>query len=256
MGICKRIPGNRHHRGLDGQHSRIDALERVNNRVVPRIVITGINSQGINRQARHDEGFLVGVEIGVQENAISAERREGLEQSFRYGFEVLAAVNGEAQRRMSARIDVENGADFVELVFMLLDVSARTVRELFFARKKYEANGVLGLDSQKLENAGGFEHSGDARAVVVRTLCGIPGIEMGAEEDHFAGIRTWDICDDVAFFAGSGKERNVVADIDRKSTRLNSSHLVISYAVFCLKKKKKKHQDYCEQKKNNNAQKR
>ena len=29
-------------------------------------------------------------------------------------------------------------------------------------------------------------------------------------------------------------------DLDRKSTRLNSSHLVISYAVFCLKKKKKK----------------
>src|SRR5256885_8466342 len=28
-----------------------------------------------------------------------------------------------------------------------------------------------------------------------------------------------------------------VFDIDRKSTRLNSSHLVISYAVFCLKKK-------------------
>src|SRR3989454_8322032 len=34
--------------------------------------------------------------------------------------------------------------------------------------------------------------------------------------------------------------------IDRKSTRLNSSHLVISYAVFCLKKKKtsKKHNHY------------
>src|SRR5947199_2486121 len=29
------------------------------------------------------------------------------------------------------------------------------------------------------------------------------------------------------------------AQIDRKSTRLNSSHLGISYAVFCLKKKKK-----------------
>src|SRR5256885_2965062 len=28
---------------------------------------------------------------------------------------------------------------------------------------------------------------------------------------------------------------------DRKSTRLNSSHLVISYAVFCLKKKNNKH---------------
>src|SRR5260221_7682613 len=29
--------------------------------------------------------------------------------------------------------------------------------------------------------------------------------------------------------------------LDRKSTRLNSSHTVISYAVFCLKKKKKCH---------------
>src|SRR5258708_11110747 len=28
-------------------------------------------------------------------------------------------------------------------------------------------------------------------------------------------------------------------DVDRKSTRLNSSHQIISYAVFCLKKKKK-----------------
>src|SRR2546426_7756770 len=32
---------------------------------------------------------------------------------------------------------------------------------------------------------------------------------------------------------------------DRKSTRLNSSHLVISYAVFCLKKKKIKQQREC-----------
>src|SRR5438034_6396426 len=31
---------------------------------------------------------------------------------------------------------------------------------------------------------------------------------------------------------------------DRKSTRLNSSHTVISYAVFCLKKKKKKNKQH------------
>src|SRR2546426_3391044 len=30
-----------------------------------------------------------------------------------------------------------------------------------------------------------------------------------------------------------------ISGTDRKSTRLNSSHLVISYAVFCLKKKKR-----------------
>src|SRR2546426_3771662 len=39
---------------------------------------------------------------------------------------------------------------------------------------------------------------------------------------------------------------------DRKSTRLNSSHLVISYAVFCLKKKKRKHMITTEQ--NNRVQ--
>src|SRR5437870_6959517 len=32
----------------------------------------------------------------------------------------------------------------------------------------------------------------------------------------------------------------IVAERDRKSTRLNSSHVAISYAVFCLKKKKQK----------------
>src|SRR2546430_11011339 len=32
---------------------------------------------------------------------------------------------------------------------------------------------------------------------------------------------------------------------DRKSTRLNSSHSQISYAVFCLKKKKNKYSDTC-----------
>src|SRR5256885_8622400 len=37
----------------------------------------------------------------------------------------------------------------------------------------------------------------------------------------------------------SDRDRWTHFDEDRKSTRLNSSHLVISYAVFCLKKKKK-----------------
>src|SRR2546426_7260903 len=35
-----------------------------------------------------------------------------------------------------------------------------------------------------------------------------------------------------------GKISHALLQTDRKSTRLNSSHLVISYAVFCLKKKK------------------
>src|SRR5262245_63401722 len=35
------------------------------------------------------------------------------------------------------------------------------------------------------------------------------------------------------------KKKSARVSLDRKSTRLNSSHLGISYAVFCLKKKKK-----------------
>src|SRR5690606_41900172 len=37
---------------------------------------------------------------------------------------------------------------------------------------------------------------------------------------------------------GGERQRVARADIDRKSTRLNSSHVKISYAVFCLKKKR------------------
>src|SRR2546426_7938321 len=53
---------------------------------------------------------------------------------------------------------------------------------------------------------------------------------------------------DRAFFdsrgPGSMSEFTHFNESDRKSTRLNSSHLVISYAVFCLKKKKKKQYKY------------
>src|SRR5690349_23188071 len=44
------------------------------------------------------------------------------------------------------------------------------------------------------------------------------------------------------FLGGAGRDRVrcYVSKVDRKSTRLNSSHVEISYAVFCLKKKKKK----------------
>src|SRR5260221_10354044 len=46
---------------------------------------------------------------------------------------------------------------------------------------------------------------------------------------------------DVDLMVGGVHTRGIVDEvrIDRKSTRLNSSHTVISYAVFCLKKKNK-----------------
>src|SRR5437899_8072642 len=44
--------------------------------------------------------------------------------------------------------------------------------------------------------------------------------------------------DDVAFAAVQMSGKRHIIERDRKSTHLNSSHLGISYAVFCLKKKK------------------
>src|SRR5438034_7318656 len=49
-----------------------------------------------------------------------------------------------------------------------------------------------------------------------------------------------DLCADRYETAGDGAGGGKDGLRDRKSTRLNSSHTVISYAVFCLKKKKKK----------------
>src|SRR5437667_7245770 len=51
-----------------------------------------------------------------------------------------------------------------------------------------------------------------------------------------------EVCDELrdSQLAGISAVLDVANRRDRKSTRLNSSHITISYAVFCLKKKKKK----------------
>src|SRR2546426_6118659 len=61
------------------------------------------------------------------------------------------------------------------------------------------------------------------------------GISERALDLHgnFAKAARWAIEHDASLFCILGD----LFDRDRKSTRLNSSHLVISYAVFCLKKK-------------------
>src|SRR5690554_2384527 len=60
-------------------------------------------------------------------------------------------------------------------------------------------------------------------------------LKLGA---HERGVATHHLIGAVT--GGTGK-RMIDTDKDRKSTRLNSSHVRISYAVFCLKKKKQKY---------------
>src|SRR3989454_4377808 len=79
-------------------------------------------------------------------------------------------------------------------------------------------------------------HVRDARGRVItaRTQPKLLGLSatLGPDGEPRIGGRPW----------ASGESAAAVHEADRKSTRLNSSHLVISYAVFCLKKKKKRNQ--------------
>src|SRR5258708_27441863 len=62
--------------------------------------------------------------------------------------------------------------------------------------------------------------------------------ESGLRGLHFVDAHRHMIQAISAFSRGNRRELKAS---DRKSTRLNSSHQIISYAVFCLKKKKKQH---------------
>src|SRR5256885_15037887 len=65
-----------------------------------------------------------------------------------------------------------------------------------------------------------------------RSLQEAPAVSaLGSLEGKVAGVRLIDA-------SGAPGGEPIIRLRDRKSTRLNSSHLVISYAVFCLKKKK------------------
>src|SRR2546426_6899103 len=82
------------------------------------------------------------------------------------------------------------------------------------------------------------------------TLFRSPSMNMVGMASHRLCHQIADFFRAVAHFAG-GEVFQLVADgvdnggldgVDRKSTRLNSRHLVISYAVFFLKKKKQTHE--------------
>src|SRR5690606_40636994 len=94
-----------------------------------------------------------------------------------------------------------------------------------------------------------YVKKGDVFFIETGTIHAIGGgillAEIQQTSDITYRVYDWDRVDD------QGKARDLHVDLaleainyqkkkDRKSTRLNSSHVKISYAVFCLKKKKKK----------------
>src|SRR5438034_5741121 len=75
-----------------------------------------------------------------------------------------------------------------------------------------------------------FRSTGEGAAVAVDG-------DFGEEAHFFKGSVAFVVIEEFDHRVVGNEEINMA---DRKSTRLNSSHTVISYAVFCLKKKKRK----------------
>src|SRR3989449_8429958 len=90
-----------------------------------------------------------------------------------------------------------------------------------------------------------FRSAGGIGAAVVRAVVGAGGKAILHDRPEARGIR------ELAAELGADNCHAVIGDLakeDRKSTRLNSSHGYISYAVFCLKKKKNKQVMYTQDK--------
>src|SRR5690606_42065307 len=101
---------------------------------------------------------------------------------------------------------------------------------MYAARVHRDLHSFPTRRSSDLEDRLGARGDG---AVEGRRVLGVGPHHVPAE----ALERIVELVDRAAIQLAGGDE--LVARLDRKSTRLNSSHVKISYAVFCLKKKRK-----------------
>src|SRR5258708_22116758 len=83
------------------------------------------------------------------------------------------------------------------------------------------------------------------RSVVVHAVAALAQEGADALGQRRAGRAAVAVADDEVGMDQARVQRGVAGCEDRKSTCLNSSHQIISYAVFCLKKKKKRYRIVC-----------
>src|SRR5438105_12333373 len=157
---------------------------------------------------RKPKALKSGSRLGVFAPASPADSVEmiaGLAELKRQGFQVVSNQDSKAEGYFAGTpLDRMNG--------FLSGIQSQQIDGLVALRGGYGSNYLLEFDLEKnLERA---------KSVI------------GFSDLTTLQIYLWQKCGWVTFYGPM-----VVGGIDRKSTRLNSSHEWISYAVFCLKKK-------------------
>src|SRR2546426_5380584 len=125
--------------------------------------------------------------------------------------------------------------------FLTEKCSPKAVRVVLDGKAPYDKELWKGLAEMGFLGVAIPEEFGGAGAGHLE-LCVIAE-EMGRANAPVPFSSTVYLAAEALMIAGSDAQKqkwlpNIASGEDRKSTRLNSSHLVISYAVFCLKKKK------------------
>src|SRR5690554_7634626 len=93
-----------------------------------------------------------------------------------------------------------------------------------------DITGMNAIDRGHLMQETLLHHFGKTSEILIFLIGAMTIVEI---IDHFHGFSA------IKGFIRTNKKRTLlwIVALDRKSTRLNSSHVRISYAVFCLKKK-------------------
>src|SRR5687768_17104432 len=160
-----------------------------------------------------------------------------------------ATVNQDLQRQLQSNIDRgERESDLREQLRIIQDELGEgnaSEREADTYRDRSEALPIVEEHKQQLRREvtrmGQLSPSSSDYAVIKGHLDTILQLPWAAQtEDQLDLAKAEQILDDRHHGLEKVKERilEFLAVLDRKSTRLNSSHGYISYAVFCLKKKK------------------
>src|SRR5688572_194605 len=206
------------------------------------------------KDEKADEGFLKELDAatgGLVRSILEAEELKGKEGETAY-IHLPAAGGGLKAKRLllvgaGARDDYQLAQVSQLAGAAVRHLRARSVKSIAFVARLDGADvsrvasaaaegALIGLfEPDKYRTVEKEERTVD-RFVVVSEGADAEALRRGAERGRVVG-ESVNFARDLANEPGAYMTPTIMAERDRKSTRLNSSHSQISYAVFCLKKK-------------------